>query len=130
MQVRTLSSLELLGLASTANTTSKPSEGNDLLVFGNVAEIRVCLGQFETYTEPPKTSSFNTPCYTDHCDKRTSKSGGHLTHVLEVGAEVLSAGPRSCTTIQTRLISLQRREHNIGGKFALFSGLVATAAAA
>ena len=39
MQVRTLSSLELLGLASTANTTSKPSEGNDLLVFGNVAEV-------------------------------------------------------------------------------------------
>lgn len=97
LQVRTLSSLELLGLASTTNTTSESSERDDLLVLRNVAEVGVRLGQLETYNITPKTAPSISPLRTDLPDERTSESSGHFAHVLEVGAEVLPAGPRSCT---------------------------------
>ena len=44
----TLSSLEFLGLRSTTNTTVESTEGNDLLVFGNVVEVSISLAQLQT----------------------------------------------------------------------------------
>lgn len=45
---RTLSRLELLGLASTSNTSSKSAERNDLLVVRDVPKVRVGFGQLKT----------------------------------------------------------------------------------
>lgn len=42
----TLGRLELFGLASTTDTTREATEGNDLFVFHDVAEVSVRLGQF------------------------------------------------------------------------------------
>ena len=53
---RTLSLLELLGLAGAADTTSEPAEGNDLLVLGDIAKVSVRLGQLETYHESGTSS--------------------------------------------------------------------------
>jgi hypothetical protein len=47
-KTRTQCRLELLRLASTANTTRIPPERYDLFVVFDVAEVGVCLGQFET----------------------------------------------------------------------------------
>ena len=44
---RTLSSLELLRLASAANTSREATERNNLLVLLHVRKILVRLGQFE-----------------------------------------------------------------------------------
>jgi hypothetical protein len=41
--------LELLRLASTADTTVKSPEGNNLLVLRDVAEVGICLWEFEAY---------------------------------------------------------------------------------
>lgn len=43
----TLGRLELFGLASTTDATRVTTEGNDLLVFHDIAEVSVRLGQFE-----------------------------------------------------------------------------------
>lgn len=65
----TLGSLELLGLRSSANTASEPSERNNLLVVLNVGEVSVRLLQVHA-----------------------RKGSGHLSHVLEVSSEVLASG--------------------------------------
>lgn len=44
---RTLRCLELLCLTRTSNTTREPSEGNNLLVLFNIAEVGVRLCEFE-----------------------------------------------------------------------------------
>lgn len=46
MRKLTLSRLELLCLASTTDTTRETTEGDDLFVFHDVAEVSVSLGQF------------------------------------------------------------------------------------
>lgn len=43
----TLGRLELFGLASTTNATRITTEGNDLFVLHDIAEVSVCLGQFQ-----------------------------------------------------------------------------------
>ena len=62
-RLRTLSRLELLRLAGTANTTVEPPEGNDLVVGEDIAEVGVRLRQLEAYIPfhfnipfPPPTS--------------------------------------------------------------------------
>jgi hypothetical protein len=44
----TLGSTEFLGLRSTTNTTVELTEGNDLLVFGNVVKVGISLAQLQT----------------------------------------------------------------------------------
>ena len=43
----TLGRLELFGLASTTDATRVTAERNNLLVFHDIAEVSVCLGQFQ-----------------------------------------------------------------------------------
>ena len=83
MNIHTLSSLELLSLASTSNTTSKATERNDLLVFGDISKVGVCLGEFHA-----------------------TKGSSNFAHVLEVGAEVLPAGAGSYSSSGGQIIAL------------------------
>ena len=46
---RTLSSLELLRLASTSNTSSETAERNDLLVLLDITQVVVGLGELEAW---------------------------------------------------------------------------------
>ena len=48
-RLRTLSRLELLRLASTADTTVEPPEGDDLVVGEDIAEVGVRLRQLKAY---------------------------------------------------------------------------------
>jgi hypothetical protein len=43
-----LSGTEFLGLRSTTNTTVEFTEGDDLLVFGNVVKVSISLAQLQT----------------------------------------------------------------------------------
>lgn len=45
---RTLRRLELLRLGRASNTSCEPSEGDDLLVLRDIAEIGVGFGELET----------------------------------------------------------------------------------
>ena len=56
MNTRTLGRLELLGLASTADATSEPTEGDDLLVLRDISKVSVGLGQLETYHQSGTSS--------------------------------------------------------------------------
>lgn len=94
--LHTLSRLELLRLTRTPDTTSKPTEGNNLLVVLHVAEVGVRLGQFETcrlnYTRKP---SERMPKTLLPEDLLTSQSRRNFTHVLEVRPEVFTPSTRS-----------------------------------
>jgi len=67
----TLCGLELLSLASPSNTSREPSEGNHALVIFDIAEV--CIGLRQLHSR---------------------ESGGHLAHILEMGAEILAMGAR------------------------------------
>jgi hypothetical protein len=47
MARRTLCCLELLGLASPSDTTSEPTERDDLFVVRNVRQVGVGLGELQ-----------------------------------------------------------------------------------
>jgi hypothetical protein len=51
---RTLRCLELFGLTGPSNTTGKPPERNDLLVFLDVAEVGIGLREFEALGKDEK----------------------------------------------------------------------------
>lgn len=93
--LRTLCRLELLGLAGTANTTSKTTKGDDLLVFRDVTKVCVGLGQLETCNPAHLPFSTQLPLSSQIGSELTGQSGRHLAHVLEMSAQVLSAGARS-----------------------------------
>ena len=92
----TLSRLELLGLASTADTTRETAEGNDLLVFGNVAEVRVRLRELEACIHTDPSLQSRRPWLMAQSKPLTRQGSRDLTHVLEVRPEVLPASTRSC----------------------------------
>ena len=92
-RLRTLSRLELLRLASTADTTVEPPEGDDLVVGEDIAEVGVRLRQLEAYISHSTSISHFLSQLTS---KRTGECGRDLAHVFEVGAQVLAARARGC----------------------------------
>jgi hypothetical protein len=82
-----LGSLELLCLTSTANTSSESAEWNTFIMFDDVAEVGVSLGELETYALLHEYTLSNQTQET-----RTLNGSRNFTHVLEVGAKVLAPG--------------------------------------
>ena len=130
---RTLSRLELLGLAGAANTTREAAEGDDLLVVRDVAKVGVRLRELEACIplSQPFPSSVLRANISTYTNTLTGQGSRNLAHVLEVRPEVLAPGARSCR-YSTSTVSLP--SHNSSMHWAclnaLFSGLVARAAAA
>lgn len=54
--LHTLCRLELLGLASTADAASEPTEGDNLFVLSNVSKVSIGLGQLEAYHQSGTSS--------------------------------------------------------------------------
>ena len=95
---RTLSRLELLGLAGAANTTREAAEGDDLLVVRDVAKVGVRLRELESciplsQSFPSSVLQTKTSTYTNTL---TGQGSRNLAHVLEVRAEVLTPSTGGC----------------------------------
>lgn len=84
---RTLSSLELLCLRCSANTTRETPERNNTLVVQHGFEVRICFCEFQACITVYLAIIIGmfSPGF-------TSQSSRYFTHVLEVRTEVLAAG--------------------------------------
>lgn len=60
-RTRTPRGLELFRLASTTNTTCKPPKRDNLFVVLDIAEVGICLGQFETWDTIYVSAHFAAP---------------------------------------------------------------------
>ena len=126
--LRTLSSLELLGLAGTANTARESAERDDLLVVGYVAKVGVCLRELEACTRIEPTLS--VPRSRVQPTSLTRQGSRDLAHVLEVRPEVFTPGAGSCKRTGYTVSLPHKLDMSLRSLDALFSGLVARAAAA